>query len=136
MYASTKISEDITEVKTHHIILVRSLFTWCGAYVYGKIDSVDFGYEAMSTWPKVVHISLLKRSIYGFAAMMCTFLSVSFMPVSVAVAIMQTTAFVTALMAYLIKDEPLSYKECILILIGVFGCILLTSPDLFITQND
>ena len=88
MYAATKISEDLTEVKTHHIILIRSFFTWFAAYIYGKIDNVDFGYEAMSTWPKVVHVSLLKRSIYGFASMMCTFLSVSLMPVSLAVAIM------------------------------------------------
>ena len=57
------------------------------------------------------------------------------MPVSLAVAIMQTTAFVTAVMAYFISDESLGVNESILILIGVFGCILLTSPDLFMSEN-
>ena len=136
MYSYTKILEDVSDVKTHHILLIKSLFTCFGAYVYGKLDSVDFGYQAMSTWPSSIHISLLKRSSYGFLAAICTFLSVSFMPISIAVAIMQTTSFVTAVLAYLIKDDPLSLEECVLILVSGFSCLLLTSPDLFISQND
>lgn len=88
MYSYTKILEDVSEIKTTHIILVKALFTWFAAYIYGKLDSVDFGYQAMSKWPRSIHISLLKRSSYGFLATVCTFLSVSFMPISIAVAIM------------------------------------------------
>lgn len=89
--------------------MVRSLFTWTGAYCYGKVDGVNFGYQAMTMFPYSVQVSLFKRSAYGFAAMMATFLSVTLMPVSIAVAIMQTTAFVTAIMAYFIADESLSW---------------------------
>ena len=88
MYASTKISQDLTAVKTTHILLIRSIFTLVGAYIYGKLDNVNFGFAAQSKMPRSVVYSLIKRSVFGYLAMLCTFLSITLMPVSVSVSIM------------------------------------------------
>jgi drug/metabolite transporter (DMT)-like permease len=57
------------------------------------------------------------------------------MPVSISASIMQATAFVTSVMAYFVKDEKLTVFEIIVIILGLFGCLMLTNTDLFI-QDD
>ena len=90
----------------------------------------------MSKWPREIHISLLKRSFYGQLAMICTFMAVTLMPVSIDVAIMQTTSLVTAIMANLIQNDPLSLKEIVLIIIGAFACIVLLDPQYFVKDAE
>jgi drug/metabolite transporter (DMT)-like permease len=135
MYASTKISQDLTGVKTTHILLIRSIFTTIAAYIYGKVDGVNFGYEAQSKLPQSCISSLVKRSVFGYAEMLCLFLSITLMPVSVASSIMQATAFVTSIMAYFLKGEPLSSTEIVVILFGLLGCMMLTNTQWFVDES-
>lgn len=135
MYASTKISQDLTGVKTTHIVLIRSIFTTVAAYIYGKVDEVNFGFEAQSKLPKTCIVSLVKRSVFGYAEMLCLFVSLALMPVSVASSIMQATAFVTAVFAHFIKEEPLGVVELIVIILGLFGCLMLTNTDWFVDDG-
>ena len=109
------------------------------AYIYGKVDGVNFGYKAQSKLPQSCIVSLVKRSVYGYAEMLCLFVSITLMPVSVASSIMQATAFVTAIFAHYLKDEPLSSLEVVVILLGLFGCLMLTNTgwfDMDGTSND
>lgn len=64
--------------------------------------------------------------------MLCTFMSISLMPVSVSVSILQATAFVTSILAYIQVGEVLTIFEVITIIFGLIGCIMLTNTDLFI----
>ena len=53
------------------------------------------------------------------------------MPVSIAVSIMMTTAFVTSLIAFFFAGEKLSGLELLIIVGGFMGVIILTNPTLF-----
>lgn len=57
------------------------------------------------------------------------------MPVSIAVSIMMTTAFVTSLIAFLIAGEKLSGLELLIIIGGFSGVIILTNPSLFTPET-
>ena len=121
----------MTHVKLHHVLLIRSLFLMIGAYIYGKYDGVDFGYSSFKEFPDKVKWSLFKRSMYGFGSIIATFLAIQLMPVSIAVSIMMTTAFVTSLIAFLVAGEKLSGLELLIIMGGFSGVIILTNPSLF-----
>ena len=127
MYSSTKISVDLTNVKTTHILLIRSIFTTIAACIYGKLDGVNFGYAAQSKLPQSCITSLVKRSVFGYAEMLCLFLSITLMPLSVASSIMTAAAFVTSVFAYFIQGEQLTAVEVVVILFGLLGCLMLTN---------
>jgi hypothetical protein len=46
LYASTKVSEDLTAIGTTQILLFTSLMIWGGGYIFGKMNDVNFGYDA------------------------------------------------------------------------------------------
>ena len=46
LYAATKVSQSVTMIGTTQILLFTSLIIWLGGYIYGKIDNVNFGYDA------------------------------------------------------------------------------------------
>lgn len=76
-------------------------------------------------------ISLIRRSVYGFTGLYASFLCLEYMPETVSVSLMQCTAFITSVIAYVLRGEPLSIIEVIVIILGLFGCIMLTNTDLF-----
>lgn len=57
--------------------------------------------------------------------------SIYLMPVSVSVSITMTTVFFTAILAYLIQAETLSWREVTTIISGFIGVLMITSPTLF-----
>lgn len=57
------------------------------------------------------------------------------MPVSIAVSIMMTTAFVTSLIAFLFAGEKLSGLELLIIVGGFSGVIILTNPTIFTDET-
>jgi drug/metabolite transporter (DMT)-like permease len=73
----------------------------------------------------------MKRSLYGYGSICTTFLAINLMPVSIAVSIMMSTTFVTALLAYFISGESLSYGEIITITLGFTGVLILVNPSIF-----
>ena len=58
------------------------------------------------------------------------------MPVSIAVSIMQASAFVTSIFAYFVKNERLSLYEVIIIIIGLIGCLMLANTQLFVEDDE
>jgi drug/metabolite transporter (DMT)-like permease len=61
--------------------------------------------------------------------MLCLFISLALMPISVATSVMQATGFVTAVFAFLFQGEQLSSLEITVILFGLLGCLMLTNAD-------
>ena len=107
-----------------------------GAYIYGKKDGVDFSIEAFYQMPKNVRTSLFWRSMYGYGSVICTLAAIQMMPVSTAVALMMTTVFVTAIMAYIFAGESLSRYEVLCICFGFLGVLLLTNPTILEGSNN
>ena len=102
-----------------------------GAYIYGKNDGVDFSTAAYFRLSEKIRSSILWRSIYGYGSIVATLAAIQLMPVSIAVALMMTTVFITAVMAYFFAGESLSEYEILSICGGFFGVVMLTNPTLF-----
>ena len=136
MYASTKISQDKTEIGTTQILLFTSLMIWLCGYIFGKLNDVNFGYEALQQMPYAIRMSLVKRTVFGYCSIMLTFASIQLMPVSVAVSIMMLLGLTTSLMAYFILGESLSIPELCAIVGGFFGCLMITKSDMFIDDDN
>ena len=118
-------------VKVHHVVLIRSIVLILGAYIYGRKDGVDFSPSKFFKLSKEVRDSLLWRSIYGYGSIVTTLVAIQLLPVSIAVALMMSTVFVTAILAYLFAGESLNYSEVAAICGGFFGVLMLTNPTLF-----
>ena len=136
LYASSKVGEELTQIGTAHVLFISSLVIWLGAYIHGKICGVDFGYDALSKAPAQIKLSILKRTLFGYLAIIATFLAIQFMPVSTAVSIMMTMALATSIFAYFMLDEVVSLPEFVAIAGGFFGCVLITNSDAFISNDD
>ncbi len=63
--------------------------------------------------------------------MICTLYAIRFMPFSLAVSIMMTTAFVTTIIAYFYAGEKVRLTEIFLIIGAFFGVVLLMNPTIF-----
>jgi len=68
--------------------------------------------------------------MYGYGSVICTLAAISMMPVSTAVALMMTTVFVTAIMAYFFAGESLTRYEILCICFGFLGVVMLTNPTM------
>ena len=99
------------------------------------MSGIDFGVSAHMKIPKELWISLLKRNIFGFITLLCSFLSIKYMPVSTSVSIMQASAFVTSIFAFFVRNEKLGLFEILIIVLGLFGCLMLANTQLFV-END
>ena len=131
MYTGSKFAQELTHVKLTYVVIIRSIFLMIGAYVYGKNDGVTFGIDTFMSFPPIVRSSLIKRSLYGFGSIVVTFMAIQLMPVSIAVSIMMSTSFVTALLAYIMMGEKLAVSEVLTIFGGFMGVVVLTNPKLF-----
>jgi len=74
--------------------------------------------------------------MYGYGSVICTLAAIEMMPVSTAVALMMTTVFVTAIMAFIFAGESLNRYEVLSICFGFLGVILLTNPTVLEGSND
>ena len=74
---------------------------------------------------------MIKYSVYGYVACVCAYRAIFLLPLSIAMSIMQCTAFVSSIMSYLFGGQSLSFKEIVSIIFGIIGCIMLTNPELF-----
>ena len=55
---------------------------WLCGYIFGKLNNVNFGYEALQQMPHAIRMSLAKRTIFGYCSIMLTFAAIQLMPVS------------------------------------------------------
>lgn len=131
MYAGQKVAHDLTSAQLSHIVLIRSVMVVLGAYVYGKRDGVDFSIQRFRDLPGHMQKSVFVRSLYGFAAVLCAMIAVHLTPVSVAVSIMMTQVFASALAGYALGNESLSAFETMSMVGGFAGVLLLTNDSLF-----
>ena len=117
-------------------MLIRSILTVIFAYISGKFSGIDFGISAHLKIPKELWISLLKRDIFGLIALLCSFLSIQYMPVSISVSIMHASAFVTSIFAFFVRNEKLGVFEILIIIIGLMGCIMLANTQIFVEDDE
>jgi len=45
MYSGQKLAHYLTDVQVSHVLLIRSIMVMLGAYIFGKIEGVDFSYS-------------------------------------------------------------------------------------------
>ena len=108
-------------------MLIRSITTLVLAYISGKLSGIDFGISAHMKIPKQLWISLIKRGVFGISAIISSYLSIQYMPVSIAVSIMQASAFVTSIFAFFMRNEKLGILEVLIIVFGLIGCLMLAN---------
>ena len=131
MYSGQKIAQDVTAVRLSHVVLIRSTMMILGAYVYGKRDGVDFSLSRFRDFPSHIQKSLFLRSCYGFGAVLAAMIAIQLTPVSVAVSIMMTQVFASALAGYILSNESLSVPEAISMVGGFAGVLILTNDNIF-----
>ena len=127
MYSSVTIAQSSTGVNSQEIMLIRSITTLVIAYISGKLSGIDFGISAHMKIPKQLWISLIKRGVFGISAIISSYLSIQYMPVSIAVSIMQASAFVTSIFAFFMRNEKLGILEVLIIVFGLIGCLMIAN---------
>lgn len=131
MYSGQKMAHEITGVKLSHIVLIRSLFIMFGAQIYAWKDGKDTSLSKVYQLPIELKTSLFWRSFYGYGAIVAAMIAIKLCPVSVAVSIMMTQVFMSALAGYLFNSELISKKEIFSICGGFVGVLILTNEQFF-----
>ena len=110
--------------------MIRNLIMLVGTYIHGKfvgIDHSSLGYNTFSNMSIKSQGLVIQRSIYGFVQFIATLISIWFMPVSISVSIQMTTVFFTAILAFILTGERLSWRESCTIISGFAGVLILTN---------
>jgi drug/metabolite transporter (DMT)-like permease len=100
------------------------------------MDFSYFGLKMFFQLPKESRTAIYWRTFYGLGSFMGAAFSIYFMPVSVSVSIQMTAVFFTAILAWLIANEPLSLFECFIILGGFIGVLIITNQNFFEEKSD
>jgi drug/metabolite transporter (DMT)-like permease len=105
--------------------MTSSLFIMIGSYINSKFNRI----QLFGPFPKEIWISLIKRAIFGYFAIISALISIYLMPAEMAGCIMVSIGIMTALMAYSFDYEDLSVTEVVAILASFAGCIIINNPS-------
>lgn len=131
MYSGQKVAHEKTGVQISHIILIRSVFIMLGGQVYAWRDGKDTSLSKVNQLPFHMKKSLFFRSFYGYMSIVAAMISILLCPVSIAVSIMMTQVFVSALAGYFFNKEKMSKFEILAIIGGFLGVLILTNEHYF-----
>lgn len=88
-----------------------------------------FGMRLFNTFPWETRKSIIWRCVFGLGSNICAMGTIWFVPLYISQSILSCTVFVTMLLAWLINNEKISFREILMIIGGVAGVFVLIIPN-------
>lgn len=114
------------------MLLVRYVIMMTFSYFHGKNKGIDFewfGMRLFGSFPWETRKSIIWRCVFGLGSNICAMGTIWFVPLFISQSILSCTVFVTMLLAWLINNEKISFREILMIIGGVAGVFVLIIPN-------